>query len=236
MRTGLSATTPETPEPGADLADSLIPANPAAPTISRRGVLALVGGSSLAVFLLTAGQSIRSLQSISLLSPRTQSYGTGPNAFQVNRTAVAAGIRLDDVGYSWVLRLVSESSGRNLLLSRDQLLGMDLVTADLPIACVEGWSVEVSWTGVPLRRLAEEVGIGHPTGARVSSLERDGAFKSASLSGHQVRAPESLLALKVNGADLSLDHGYPARTIIPAAPGVHNTKWVSTITFSGADT
>jgi DMSO/TMAO reductase YedYZ molybdopterin-dependent catalytic subunit len=40
-----------------------------------------------------------------------------------------------------------------------------------------------------------------------------------------------MLALRVNGADLSRDHGYPARTIIPAAPGVHNTKWVSKITF-----
>jgi DMSO/TMAO reductase YedYZ molybdopterin-dependent catalytic subunit len=55
----------------------------------------------------------------------------------------------------------------------------------------------------------------------------------AYLSGHQVRATESLLALKVNGADLSLDHGYPARTIVPAAPGVHNTKWVARIRFTG---
>jgi DMSO/TMAO reductase YedYZ molybdopterin-dependent catalytic subunit len=87
-----------------------------------------------------------------------------------------------------------------------------------------------------LRLLAAHLGIGHPTGARVDSLERNGAFASASLSGHQVRAEQSLLALKVNGEDLSLDHGYPARTIIPAAPGVHNTKWVSRITFSGAVT
>ena len=36
----------------------------------------------------------------------------------------------------------------------------------------------------------------------------------------------SLLALQVNGADLALDHGYPARIIVPALPGVHNTKWV----------
>ena len=30
--------------------------------------------------------------------------------------------------------------------------------------------------------------------------------------------PDSLLALRVNGADLSLDHGYPARVIVPARP------------------
>jgi DMSO/TMAO reductase YedYZ molybdopterin-dependent catalytic subunit len=68
----------------------------------------------------------------------------------------------------------------------------------------------------------------------VQSLERRGAYARARLSGQQVRADLSLLALMVNGADLSPDHGYPARTIVPAAPGVHNTKWVSRIVFDGA--
>ena len=43
--------------------------------------------------------------------------------------------------------------------------------------------------------------------------------------------PGSLLALLVNGADLSADHGYPARVIVPGAPGVRNTKWVTRLTF-----
>jgi DMSO/TMAO reductase YedYZ molybdopterin-dependent catalytic subunit len=37
--------------------------------------------------------------------------------------------------------------------------------------------------------------------------------------------------LRVNGADLSLDHGFPARIVVPALPGVHNTKWVTRMTF-----
>ena len=45
--------------------------------------------------------------------------------------------------------------------------------------------------------------------------------------------PDSLLALTVNGATLSLDHGYPARVIVPGLPGVHNTKWVARIDFVG---
>ncbi len=40
-----------------------------------------------------------------------------------------------------------------------------------------------------------------------------------------------MVVLKVNGADLSLDHGFPARLIIPAAPGVRNTKWLDIISF-----
>lgn len=30
---------------------------------------------------------------------------------------------------------------------------------------------------------------------------------------------------------MSRDHGYPARIIVPANPGVHNTKWVTRLTF-----
>ncbi len=51
-------------------------------------------------------------------------------------------------------------------------------------------------------------------------------LRRASLTGGQIAADDALLALKVNGDDLSLDHGYPARIIVPALPGVHNTKWV----------
>jgi len=65
----------------------------------------------------------------------------------------------------------------------------------------------------------------------VTSLEKAGAFNQASLQANQVTNPDALLALKVNGVDLSLDHGYPARIIVPALPGVHNTKWVTSIEF-----
>lgn len=57
------------------------------------------------------------------------------------------------------------------------------------------------------------------------------AFGQATLQANQIGYPEALLALRVNGADLSLDHGYPARIIVPALPGVHNTKWVAAIEF-----
>lgn len=67
--------------------------------------------------------------------------------------------------------------------------------------------------------------------ARVTSLQRGGAFGEAKLAANQIADPDALLALRVDGADLSLDHGYPARIIVPALPGVHNTKWVAGIEF-----
>jgi DMSO/TMAO reductase YedYZ molybdopterin-dependent catalytic subunit len=45
--------------------------------------------------------------------------------------------------------------------------------------------------------------------------------------GHEhARDPLTLLALRLNGEELSPDHGYPVRLIAPNRPGVLQTKWV----------
>jgi DMSO/TMAO reductase YedYZ molybdopterin-dependent catalytic subunit len=84
---------------------------------------------------------------------------------------------------------------------------------------------------VRLADLAREAGVAKPSSAFVRSLQPRGVLNKASLNGSQVLAGDALLALKVNGDDLSPDHGYPARIIVPALPGVHNTKWVGSIEF-----
>jgi len=132
------------------------------------------------------------------------------------------------VGPAYRLTLIG---ARTLTLTRDQILALPQHAVELPIACVEGWSVSARWTGVRLADLARLAGMPAPAGARVDSIQQVGAFKSAVLSAGQVTDPQSLLAVTVNGHVLPRDHGYPARTIIPNAPGVHNTKWVSKITF-----
>jgi DMSO/TMAO reductase YedYZ molybdopterin-dependent catalytic subunit len=62
----------------------------------------------------------------------------------------------------------------------------------------------------------------------------NGLFDSATLGSEQTGDERTLLALRVNGTDLSLDHGYPARIIGPGIPGVHCTKWARTMTFERA--
>ena len=97
---------------------------------------------------------------------------------------------------------------------------------------MEGWSTSDQWwRGVRLRDLAALVGYDDPPDVLVESLQRHGAFRRAALRANQVADPRSLLALHVNGEDLTPDHGHPARVIVPAAPGVLNTKWVARLTF-----
>lgn len=206
----------------------LVATCPAAPTMSRRGLLALIGGTSAATVVLTAGQNLGGwTRSAALLAPRGRAYGAGINDFQINKPAASVGVT-KEAAESWSLELVG---ARHLRLTRRELASLSQSTQRLPIACVEGWATVQTWTGVPLGELARMVGVERPRGARVESLQGSGGFGSTYLSSEQVLDPRSLLALKVNGADLSLDHGFPARNIIPAAPGVHNTKWVNKLTF-----
>ncbi len=226
LRTPLSATIPEEPDP-----DHLVSPDPAPPTISRRGAFGMVAASSLALFGLSVGQTIGGpARSTALLAPRGQDLGDGPADFQVNKTAAAAGI--GPVDESWRLELTGPATRATMSLSRAQLLALPQHTARLSIACVEGWSTGLqTWTGLRLTDLAGLVGAAPDARLFVESLEQGGAFSSATLSEGQVRASDALLALRVNGVDLTPDHGFPARVVVPALPGVQNTKWVTRMTF-----
>lgn len=225
LRTRLADTRPEPPDP-----DGLVAAEPAPPTMSRRGMLGFVGGGSALMFGLSVGQTLDGpLRRTALLAPHGRVYGPGPNDFQVNKTAASLGVTAADASDAWRLTV---AGAKQVRLSRADLLAMPLHTYALPIACVEGWSTEQVWTGVRLADLALLAGI--PPGAAeltARSLQRFGYFGQASFSVRQVADPRSLLALRVNGADLSLDHGFPARIIVPNAPGVHNTKWVRELAY-----
>jgi DMSO/TMAO reductase YedYZ molybdopterin-dependent catalytic subunit len=230
LRTGRGDTRPQPPDP-----DGLVAADPAEPTMSRRGALALVGSGVLLIGVLTVGQTLGgAARGAALLLPRGRGRGRADAAdsasdFPVNKTAVAAGITPESVGGTW--RLVLRGGPREVVLDRAALAGMPQRDARLPIACVEGWSTVQTWSGVRLADLARAAGVPAPRAARVTSLQAGGAFGAATLQANQISEPDALLALRVNGADLSLDHGYPARIIVPALPGVHNTKWVSSLEF-----
>ena len=97
LRTPLAQTRPEPPD-----TYGLVATDPAPATMSRRGALALVGGGGVLVAVLSVGQVIGgAARGAALLLPRGRSYGDGPNDFQVNRTAVAAGITPAATGAGW---------------------------------------------------------------------------------------------------------------------------------------
>ncbi|SDG92715.1 molybdopterin-dependent oxidoreductase [Streptomyces griseoaurantiacus] len=218
-----------------DEPDELAAPEPADPTVSRRGAFGLVGGASLLLFATTAGRSFDGpLRRTALLAPHGGAEpGSGPGGFQINKTAAYAGISAAETDEeAW--RLVVTGRTGTVRLTRAALRAMPQHSSALPIACVEGWSTSDQWwRGVRLRDLAALVGHEDAPDVFVESLQRRGAFRHAALRSNQVADPRSLLALDVNGEELTPDHGHPARVIVPGAPGVLNTKWVTRLSFGG---
>jgi DMSO/TMAO reductase YedYZ molybdopterin-dependent catalytic subunit len=194
---------------------------------ARRELLTGVGAAAGLITLFTVGQTLRPLAPLAVLTPRRP--GTGPQGLPVNRTAADADVLVTarDPGY----RLVLTGPDRTRHLSLTDLAALTQHTADLPIACVEGWSATATWTGVRLADLITMAGADPRTSrVEVVSLEQRGAYRTSELSPPHTTDPDTLLALRLNGEILDPDHGYPVRLIAPNRPGVLQTKWVGAIT------
>lgn len=188
-------------------------------TILRTAVLA----SGVAV-VAAAGNTVPFLRKISVFAVRT---GEGPQGVPINRSAQAAGVLESVVGPEF--RVTLANGDREVALSRAQLESMTQRTHELPIACVEGWSASGTWTGVRLAELLDLVGAPADAALRVRSLQQQGAFGVTQIPASFARDPLTLLALQLNGEDLTIDHGFPCRLIAPNRPGVFQTKWVTRI-------
>jgi DMSO/TMAO reductase YedYZ molybdopterin-dependent catalytic subunit len=96
------------------------------------------------------------------------------------------------------------------------------------------------WTGVPLTALLERAGVeedaceivleGADQGTPVEEpVPPDPISYARSLPRHKARQREVLIAYQMNGRDLSRDHGYPVRAIVPGHYGMASVKWLTRI-------
>jgi DMSO/TMAO reductase YedYZ molybdopterin-dependent catalytic subunit len=211
VRTALARTAPE----------------PRADTVSRRGLLGGVASAAGLITLTTAGQTVRPLSGLAILAPRRPDVG--PQGLPVNTTGDNAGVRAAALDPAYRLTVTGPAGRTDLDLAA--LRALPQHTAELPIACVEGWSATGRWTGVRLRDLVALIGADPDrSSVVVESLQAGGRYRTSTVAPPHVRDPLTLVALDLGGEPLHLDHGYPARLIAPNRPGVMQTKWLGRIT------
>lgn len=192
--------------------------------LSRRGFLTVVAATAGTAAFTTAGQTVPALSKFIVFGQRDP--GLGPQGLPVNQSAVAAGVTETAVDPAY--RLVLEGATR-LELTLADLRDLEQHTVDLPITCVEGWSASATWTGVRFATLLDLMGVPEDGEVQVESLQTGGLYRASTLAPPHSRHPLTLLALQLDGEDLHLDHGYPARLIAPNRPGVMQTKWVTLV-------
>jgi DMSO/TMAO reductase YedYZ molybdopterin-dependent catalytic subunit len=175
------------------------------------------------------------------ISPATSAGVTGlspfvtPNAdfYRIDTALTVPRVSIE----SWELA-VTGMVGQPLRLSYADLTSREIVETDITLTCV---SNEVGgrlignarWLGVRLDDLLDEAGI-DPAADQVVGRSVDGytcGFPVAALDGRQ-----ALIAIGMNGEPLPLEHGYPARLIVPGLYGyVSATKWLREIELTTFD-
>ncbi len=195
--------------------------------LGRRGFLATVLGTAGLLVTVAVGETLGPLRRLAVLAPRNPSVG--PQSVPVNQTALQAGV-VDTAAAADYRLTVTGRCRRPLSLSVAELQALPQRVSALPITCVEGWSADAVWRGVPLKSLLAMAEAPVGASVRVESLEdRHRLYSSSVVDGEHADDPDTLLALELNGEVLDLDHGYPIRLIAPDRPGVLQTKWISNV-------
>ncbi len=94
------------------------------------------------------------------------------------------------------------------------------------------------WVGVPLGALLDRAGVqpgavevilaGADSGAVADEPKTPGVIPYAR-SLPIAKARDVLIATRMNGADLTPDHGYPARAVVPGWYGMASVKWLARV-------
>ena len=167
------------------------------------------------------GQALTPLELLGLLAVRQPSKG--PQGVPVTRTAAEANVSTARIAAEWTLQIVGP---RPYTMTLAEIEQQALHEARIPVAAVEGWSVDASWRGLRLLEVVERAGGNADSRVRVRSFGV-GGFSRSEIFGPQLS--RALLATHLNGERLSRDHGYPLRLVAPNRPELLDTKWVSQI-------
>jgi DMSO/TMAO reductase YedYZ molybdopterin-dependent catalytic subunit len=122
-------------------------------------------------------------------------------------------------------------------LTYAELMDIPQIEADITLACV---SNEVGgdlvgnarWQGVPLHALLERAGL-QEGATQLIGRSVDG-FTAGFPTLTAMRVREAMVAVAMNGEPLPIEHGFPARLVVPGLYGyVSATKWLSAIELRG---
>jgi DMSO/TMAO reductase YedYZ molybdopterin-dependent catalytic subunit len=136
---------------------------------------------------------------------------------------------------SWTLK-IDGMVDHELEFSYAELLKMPMTETDITLVCVSNqvggtYNGNARWLGVPLAGLLRRAGV-RPGADQVLSTATDGMTISTPIATIMDGRP-ALIAVGMNGQPLPVEHGFPARMIVPGLYGyVSATKWLTKLTVT----
>ncbi len=117
---------------------------------------------------------------------------------------------------------------RPLNLSLEDLVAMPSVELVRDFQCVTGWRVpQVHWAGVRLSDVLDAAGVRLPA-AMLAFSSYDG-LDTESLTLHQARLPDVIVAYRMLNAPITREHGGPVRLYVAPMFGYKSIKWLKEI-------
>jgi DMSO/TMAO reductase YedYZ molybdopterin-dependent catalytic subunit len=121
---------------------------------------------------------------------------------------------------------------RPVHLSLAQLQALPAARQVSDFHCVTGWSVpDVRWRGVRFDDLLATAGVA-PGATALSFVSAEEPYVDTLTLAQLRAAPDAMLALEMDGAPLTREHGAPARLVMPQMYGYKGVKWVRRITVT----
>ncbi len=146
--------------------------------------------------------------------------------YRVDTALIVPAVAAED----WSLRVFGMVD-RELTIDFEQLVSRELIERDVTLACVSNevggsYIGNARWVGAPLAALLEEAGV-DPAADQLVSRSVDG-FTVGTPTAVVMDGRDAMLAVRMNGEPLPIEHGFPVRMVIPGLYGyVSATKWVT---------
>lgn len=112
-----------------------------------------------------------------------------------------------------------------LSLSYDELLAYSAVSKVLKLECPGVFVDYAEWTGPLVRTLLEEAAI-KPGASQVVFYDGGSIPYQKTLTLETALREDTLLAYRVNGVTLPVEHGYPVRLAVGSQLGSYWVKWL----------
>ncbi|HLI06034.1 MAG TPA: molybdopterin-dependent oxidoreductase [Ktedonobacteraceae bacterium] len=163
-------------------------------------------------------QPVRGLSSE--ITPNDQFYVVSKNLFS-DPTINAA---------KWNLSVNGEVE-HTLTFTYEQLLAMPMKKQYETLECISNdvggpYISNALWEGIPLNDLLQRAGVKAGASKVVFSAADD---YSDSIHLSKALEPTTLLAVRMNGAPLPNEHGFPVRMLVPGIYGMKHCKWLTDI-------
>jgi DMSO/TMAO reductase YedYZ molybdopterin-dependent catalytic subunit len=226
-----------------------------APGISRRSVLrggiivagaVLLGVGVWRLFSEAASNSAASVTTLlqnyksKIVPPPTPNYGAlqpvqglSPEVTSNDQFYIVSKNLFSDPtvnGNTWQLT-VDGMVDHPLKLNYQQMLALPMQKQYETLECISndvggGYMSNALWEGVPLRALLQQAGVQNGASKIVFYAADD---YSDSIHIEKALEPTTLLAVRMNGATLPQEHGFPVRMLVPGIYGMKHCKWLTRI-------